>query len=140
MFSLLKSIRIKGTRRPRSRPKRVYANTKYNTPLVMTYLATRCMLQHTYQRTVKQEEETGKVSGVFDNEKHIQPHQEQRREVVCLDKGFPADLDKVRKIGISIPWFSAARVRHDIDEKGFQGVDKVTTFIRHPTKKLYSVI
>lgn len=41
MFPLLKSIKIRGTRRPRSRPKRVYADTKYNTPLVMMYLAGR---------------------------------------------------------------------------------------------------
>jgi len=38
---LLKNIRIKSTRRPRSRPKRVYADNKYNTPLVMMYLAAR---------------------------------------------------------------------------------------------------
>ena len=41
LMPLLKSIRIRGTRRPRSRPKRVYADTKYNTPLVMMYLAAR---------------------------------------------------------------------------------------------------
>jgi hypothetical protein len=39
LFSLLKNIRIKGTRRPRNRPKWVYADTKYHTPLVSTYLA-----------------------------------------------------------------------------------------------------
>jgi transposase len=41
LFPLLKSIRISGARRPRTRPKRVYADTKYNTPLVMMYLAGR---------------------------------------------------------------------------------------------------
>jgi hypothetical protein len=41
LITLLKDIRIKGTRRPRSRPKQVYADTKYNTPLVMMYLASR---------------------------------------------------------------------------------------------------
>jgi transposase len=41
LFPLLKNIRIKSTRRPRSRPKRVYADTKYSTPLVMMYLASR---------------------------------------------------------------------------------------------------
>lgn len=41
MFPLLKGIRIRGTRRPRTRPKQVYADTKYNTPLVVMYLAGR---------------------------------------------------------------------------------------------------
>lgn len=44
----MKNIRIRGgTHRPRSMPKRVYADTKYNTPLVimMMYLAARG-LQH----------------------------------------------------------------------------------------------
>lgn len=34
-------MQIRGTRRPRSRPKRVYADNKYHTPLVMIYLGTR---------------------------------------------------------------------------------------------------
>jgi transposase len=38
---LLKNIRIKGTRRPWSRPKQVYADNKYHTPSVMMYLASR---------------------------------------------------------------------------------------------------
>lgn len=41
LITLLKDIRIKGIRRPRSRPKQVYADTKYHTPLVMMYLAGR---------------------------------------------------------------------------------------------------
>jgi transposase len=41
LFPLLKNVRIKGTRRPRSRPKCVYADNKYHTPLVMVYLAGR---------------------------------------------------------------------------------------------------
>jgi hypothetical protein len=42
LFNLLKNIKIRGTnRRPRNRPKCVYADTKYNTPLVMMYLAGR---------------------------------------------------------------------------------------------------
>lgn len=41
LMPLLKNIRIRGTRRPRSRPKRVYADNKYHTPLVMMYLAAR---------------------------------------------------------------------------------------------------
>jgi hypothetical protein len=37
---LLKNIRIKGTnRRPRNKPKQVYADTKYYAPLVVMYLA-----------------------------------------------------------------------------------------------------
>jgi hypothetical protein len=41
LISLLKDIRIKGTRRPRSRPKCVYANNKYYTPLIMMYLTSK---------------------------------------------------------------------------------------------------
>lgn len=38
LITLLKDIRIKSIRRPRSRPKQVYADTKYHTPLVIMYL------------------------------------------------------------------------------------------------------
>jgi transposase len=42
LLSRLRNIRIKGTRRPRSKPKYVYAdNNKYHTPLVMMYLGGR---------------------------------------------------------------------------------------------------
>jgi hypothetical protein len=43
LITLLKDIRIRSIRRPRSRPKRVYTdNNKYHTPLlVMMYLASR---------------------------------------------------------------------------------------------------
>lgn len=41
LISLLKNIRIRGTRRPRNRPKRVYGDNKYHTPLIMMYLASR---------------------------------------------------------------------------------------------------
>ena len=41
LFPLLKGIRIMSSRRPRSMPKRVYADNKYHIPLVMMYLAGR---------------------------------------------------------------------------------------------------
>lgn len=41
LIPLLKDIRIKSIRRPRSRPKQVYADNKYHTPLVMMYLGSR---------------------------------------------------------------------------------------------------
>lgn len=45
LISLLKNIRIRGTRRPRNRPRCVYADNKYHTPLIMMYLAGRGILQ-----------------------------------------------------------------------------------------------
>jgi transposase len=53
LFPLLTNLRIKSTRRPRSRPKRVYADTKYNTPLVMMYLAGRGIAARIKERTNK---------------------------------------------------------------------------------------
>jgi len=50
---LLKNIKIRGIRRPRSRPKRVYADTKYNTPLVMMYLAGRGIAARIKERANK---------------------------------------------------------------------------------------
>lgn len=41
LIPLLKDIRIKSIRRPRSRPRQVYADNKYHTPLVMMYLSSR---------------------------------------------------------------------------------------------------
>jgi transposase len=41
LIPLLRNIRIRGTSRPRNRPKRIYADNKYHTPLVMLYLASR---------------------------------------------------------------------------------------------------
>jgi transposase len=42
LITLLKNIRIRSIRRPRNKPKRVYAdNNKYHTPSVMMYLAGR---------------------------------------------------------------------------------------------------
>ena len=49
----MKNIKIRGTRRPRSRPKRVYADTKYNTPLVMMYLAARGIAARIKERANK---------------------------------------------------------------------------------------
>ena len=45
LFPLLRNVRIRGTRRPRNRPKCVYADNKYHTPLVMMYLTGRGILQ-----------------------------------------------------------------------------------------------
>jgi transposase len=53
LFPLLKSIRISGTRRPRSRPRRVYADNKYHTPLVMMYLASRGIAARIKERVNK---------------------------------------------------------------------------------------
>lgn len=46
----IKSIRIKSIRRPRSRPKQVYADNKYHTPLVMMYLSSRAIASRIKER------------------------------------------------------------------------------------------
>lgn len=53
VFPLLKSIRIRSSRRPRNRPKRVYADNKYHTPLVMMYLAARGIAARIKERANK---------------------------------------------------------------------------------------
>jgi transposase len=69
LFPLLKNIRIRGTRRPRSRPERVYADTKYNTPLVMMYLAARDIDARIKERANKKRR-PGRPR-VFDHETYI---------------------------------------------------------------------
>lgn len=66
VFPLLKSIRIRGTRRPRSRPKRVYADTKYNMPLVMMYLGSRGIAARIKERA-NRKRRPGRPR-IFDNE------------------------------------------------------------------------
>jgi transposase len=66
LFPLLKNIKIRGTRRPRSRPKRVYADTKYNTPLVRMYLAARGVAARIKERVNKKKGPGG--PRIFDNE------------------------------------------------------------------------
>lgn len=66
LFPLLKGIRISGTRRPRSKPRRVYADTKYNTPLVMMYLASRGIAARIKER-VNKKRRPGRPR-IFDNE------------------------------------------------------------------------
>lgn len=67
LFPLLKSIRIRGTRRPRCRSKRVYADTKYNTPLVMMYLAARSIAARIKERSNRKRRRPGRPR-MFDNE------------------------------------------------------------------------
>jgi transposase len=53
LMPLLRSIRIRSARRPRNRPKRVYADNKYHTPLVMMYLAARGIAARIKERANK---------------------------------------------------------------------------------------
>lgn len=69
LFPLLKNIRIRGTNRPRSRPKRVYADNKYHTPLVMRYLAGRGIAARIKAR-VNTKRKPGKPR-VFDYENYV---------------------------------------------------------------------
>ena len=69
LFPILKRIRISGTRRPRSRPKRVYADTKYHTPLVMMYLASRGIAARIKER-VNTKRKPGRPR-VFDYENYV---------------------------------------------------------------------
>jgi transposase len=52
LIPILKNIRIRsrGTHRPRSKPKRVHADSKYHTPLVMMYLASRSIAARIKER------------------------------------------------------------------------------------------
>jgi transposase len=61
LFSLLRNIRIKGTRRPWSRPKQVYAdNNKYHTPSVMMYLASRGIIAARIEERVNSKKTPGR--------------------------------------------------------------------------------
>lgn len=68
LITLLKDIRIKGTRRPRSRPKQVYADTKYNTPLVMMYLTSRGIAARIKERvnSKRKKKRSGRILRLFD--------------------------------------------------------------------------
>lgn len=69
LFPLLKNIGIRGTRRPRSRPKRVYGDNKYHTPLVMMYLAGRGIAARIKER-VNSKRKPGRAD-LFDYETYI---------------------------------------------------------------------
>jgi transposase len=69
LFPLLKGIRIGSSHRPRSRPKRVYADTKYNTPLVMMYLAVRGIAARIKERA-NRKKRPGRPR-VFDYENYV---------------------------------------------------------------------
>jgi transposase len=60
LFSLLKNIKIKGTRRPRSRPKQVYADNKYHTPSVMMYLEGRGIIAARIKERVNKKKRQGR--------------------------------------------------------------------------------
>jgi transposase len=68
LFNLLKNIRIRSIRRPRNRPKCVYADNKYHTPLVMMYLASRGIAARIKKR-VNWKRKPGRPS-LFDYEKY----------------------------------------------------------------------
>jgi transposase len=69
LFNLLKNIRIGGgTQRPRNRPKRVYADTNYNTPLVMMYLASRGIAARIKKRRANKKKRGPGRPRIFDNE------------------------------------------------------------------------
>lgn len=71
LFPLLMSIRIRSTRRPRTRPKRVYADTKYHTPLVMMYhLAARGIAARINERANKKRRPIR--PRIFDHETYTQ--------------------------------------------------------------------
>jgi transposase len=58
--SLLENIRIRGTRRPRNKPKRVYADNKYHTPSVMTYLTSRGIAARIKERVNRRKRPAGR--------------------------------------------------------------------------------
>jgi hypothetical protein len=66
-FPLLRNIRIKGTRRPRSKPKCVYADNKYHTPLVIMYLASRGIIAASIKKRVNWKRKPCRP-GLFDYE------------------------------------------------------------------------
>lgn len=69
LITLLKDIRIRGTRRPRNRPKQVYADNKYHTPLVMTYLGSRGIAARIKER-VNIKRKPGRPC-IFDHEDYL---------------------------------------------------------------------
>jgi transposase len=60
LFSLLRNIRIKGTRRPWSKPKQVYADNKYHIPSVMMYLASRGIIAVCIKERVNRKKTPGR--------------------------------------------------------------------------------
>jgi hypothetical protein len=70
LFNLLKNIRIRSIRRPRNRPKCVYAENKYHTPLlVMMYLASRGIIAARIKERANWKRKPGRPS-LFDYEKY----------------------------------------------------------------------
>ena len=67
LIPILKNIRIRsrGTHRPRSKPKRVHADSKYNTPLVMMYLGSRGIAARIKERANKKKRRPGRPR-IFD--------------------------------------------------------------------------
>jgi len=94
LIPLMKSISIETGHRPRKRPKTVYADTKYATPLNRFYLSRQETRPITDTRpSTEDEEEAWEAKGL--RQRDVQWSQVQRGEILRLAQGVQANHNQV---------------------------------------------
>jgi hypothetical protein len=110
LFSLLKNMRIKGTQKPRSRSKQVYADNKYDTPLVVMYLWGRGISARSKERVNRKRRMRPGRPRLFDYEKYSKIRSSVERFFSWL-KSFRMIQTRYDRLAASTMYFGFEQLR-----------------------------
>lgn len=119
LIPLLESISIETGHRPRKRPKTVYADTKYATPLNRFYLDRKHVRSQIPDPPNKKRKRPGRETQAL-RQGGVPRREVQRGEILRVAEGVQADHDQVREAAVDIPRIRSARVRGHTPKVGFQ--------------------